>query len=237
MGALTASCPKALIRLWGHPLVDYQIAALSAQNVKEIVIVTGYRNNSFDYYSDITKIHNPKWSSTNMFYSLMCANDILERHQCLITYSDIFYPPSALDTISRTSSDIGILYDVNWYELWSSRFSEPLSDAETFQIGEQGKLFDIGQKGTSVKDIQGQYMGVFTTSPAGWSAIKSGIQHLSVEQQENIDMTSTLRNVLKSKAQEIDVFPYSGVWEIDSLSDLELYETWKTKYAHLFGFY
>ena len=52
----------------------------------------------------------------------------------IISYSDIFYSKLAIKKLYQTKSDISIIYDPNWHNLWDMRFNNPLDDAETFKL-------------------------------------------------------------------------------------------------------
>ena len=61
-----------------------------------------------------------------MVYSLSLANDWLNQYNCVISYSDIFYSYSALESLLNEDSNISITYDMNWRSLWEKRFPRPL---------------------------------------------------------------------------------------------------------------
>lgn len=80
-----------------------------------------------------------------MLYSLSLADEVLKNNICIISYTDLFYPCEAVKGIIQAPGEIVISYDSNWLSLWSKRFDNPLDDAETFKIDEQGYLIEIGK--------------------------------------------------------------------------------------------
>ena len=52
------------------------------------------------------------------------------------------------------------------------RFTNPLSDLETFVSNNKNELVEIGNRTNSYKKIKGQYMGVFRIDPLSWNKIK-----------------------------------------------------------------
>lgn len=56
-----------------------------------------------------------------------------------------FYDASAVRMLMDTNAELAITYDRNWRALWEDRFEDPLSDAETFRIDDNGDLLEIGQ--------------------------------------------------------------------------------------------
>ena len=52
------------------------------------------------------------------------------------------------------------------------RFSDPLKDAESLKLSENGYITDIGQVEKSLSNIQGQYVGFFKISEKKINFIK-----------------------------------------------------------------
>ena len=171
MGKLTKNQPKCLLTYKNQTLLERYIQIFSQNKINKIGIVTGYKKEKIKAQK-LKKFYNKIWSSTNILYSLYCARNWLSKYECIITYSDIIYNSSAIRQIKKNKKDITILYDKRWKSKWMKRFKNPLSDAETFNIGKNGNLIDIGKKTKDYKKINGQYMGVFKINPRGWLSIK-----------------------------------------------------------------
>ena len=115
------------------------------------------------------------------------------------------------------------VFPPDWLTLWSKRFSEPLDDAETFR-SKDGWLNEIGNRADNISEVQGQYMGLLKISPTGWQKITSVITLFADAEIDNLDMTKLLKELLKCKVR-IKTIKISGKWcEIDSLSDVHVYE-------------
>lgn len=214
MGALTDEQPKCLTVVKGKPLIEHQISALKEAGIDEIGMVTGYKADYLNKYNT-KKFHNSRWSETNMFYSLLCARDWLNQDDCIVSYSDIFYLPQVVKSLIACKDEIAIAYDPNWLELWSKRFEDPLDDAETFRIDENGYLLEIGQKPSTVDEIQGQYMGLLKFGKGVWN-------DEAFLEWETVDMTSALQRMLNIK-KAIFAIPNLYVWgEIDSPGDVDV---------------
>ncbi len=119
MKKLTDERPKCLVELHGQSLLDRQIATLKKAGINSIAIVTGYRKEMLDGY-DLYKFHNQRWSETNMLSSLACADDWLQTDNCIVSYSDIFYQPSAVKALIASPYKLSITYDINWLDLGKS---------------------------------------------------------------------------------------------------------------------
>jgi choline kinase len=223
MGALTSELPKCLTKLGGTTLLERQLAAISAAGISDIAIVTGYQKQHLQPFVRHT-FENPRWSETNMVMSLRCAEEWLRNDRCVVSYSDIFYDTAAVTSLAGNQHDISITYDVNWLKLWSQRFADPLSDAETFSCNPDGTVAQIGGKASSIHEINGQYMGLLGLSPAGWARFESLLSQLTPAERDRLDITTTLARVIAGGVS-VHAVPYSGTWgEVDSAQDLALYE-------------
>ena len=223
MGELTDERPKCLLDFRGRSLLDGQIAAIRAAGVEEIAIVTGYRRDLLAG-RNLTAFHNPRWAETNMFASLACAGEWLQDRACVVSYADLFYEPSAIRLLTATATPLAITYDPDWLELWSRRFANPLSDAETFRIDAKGVLQEIGGRAAHVNDIQGQYMGLLRIEPQGWREMQRMAQALQLHEQDALHMTGLLQKVISAGELPVRALAYYEEWgEIDSPSDLAAY--------------
>ena len=197
--ALTDQCPKALVPFNGVPLLQRAIETLRRCDINEVGIVAGYRSEMLAPFAD-TLFHNHRWHSSGIFYDSTLVSELINHPADIV----LGYDPAAVD-------------------LWQQRFNNPLADLENFRLVD-GWVSAIGQTVTSLEVIQGQYIGLFKVTPAGWQALKRQLKGLTPQARGQIDMTSLL-GALVSKG-----FPVAGVathapWgEIDCPSDVELYE-------------
>lgn len=224
MKNLTEERPKCLVELRGKALLDWQLEALHAAGITEIAIVTGYKR---ELLADrgLTEFHNARWAETNMVSSLACAQDWLQAEPCIVSYSDIFYSPMAVQSLMTCAASLAVTYDPNWLELWTQRFGDPLLDAETFRLTPEHSLVEIGNKPTSVNEVQGQYMGLLRFTPEGWVEVMRIRSGLTVEQCDKMHMTGTLQKVIDAGRVEIAAVPYTGEWgEVDCANDLDAYQ-------------
>jgi choline kinase len=223
MAGATSNRPKCLVEIDGCPLIEWQLEAMRSAGVEETGIVTGYLAESLSSFAD-RRFHNPNWATTNMVSTLMCAAAWLSTDVCVVSYSDIVYEAVAVTTlISASDSSIAITYDPSWRTLWEARFDDPLSDAETFALGGEGELLEIGSRPTSLDDVEGQYMGLLRISPEGWDVIQTVLGRLTEADVRTIHMTGLLNRIVSSGLCTVQCLPYEGRWaEVDSESDLEI---------------
>jgi choline kinase len=222
MGQLTAEIPKCLLQLGGKPLLEWQTGALRAAGIDRIAIVTGWKPEQLADRG-LETFHNPRWSQTQMVRSLACASEWLAADTCIVSYSDIFYPASAVRGLMGAHADIAITYDPEWLALWSQRFVDPLSDAESFETDAARRVTDIGRKTNDIRKIRGQYMGLLKFTPKGWQTVDDLLARLERQDRDRLDMTSLLQRLVAS-GHEIRAVAVDGPWgEVDSERDLALY--------------
>ncbi|MFL2801175.1 MAG: NTP transferase domain-containing protein [Paracoccaceae bacterium] len=148
----TANKPKCLVEYGGKSLIKRQLEIYEKLPIDEIAIVTGYKQFLLNKFR-VKKFHNFEWHKSNMVHSLTFANQWLMRYECIISYSDIFFEQSAINSIIKATSEIALLYDKSWRQLWEKRFENPLSDAETLKLDNNNKVLEIGKKTNDYSNI------------------------------------------------------------------------------------
>lgn len=224
LGELTDQRPKCLVELHGKPLLARQAEALAQAGCTAVHAVVGYR--AADVAALVPKtVCNPRWMQTNMVGSLICAAPLLRENSCVVSYSDIFYHPADVAGLMAAPQDIAIAYDPNWLDLWRRRFDDPLSDAESFAVNDDGYLVDIGHKVDDLGRIGGQYMGLLRFAPDGWRQIEDWLERQTPERRDRLDMTSMLSSLLE-EGVTIGTYAITHPWgEVDCPSDLALYQS------------
>jgi choline kinase len=224
MKSLTDERPKCLVQLRGKPLLEWQLESLRAAGISEIAVVTGYKR---ELLADrgLNEFHNSRWADTNMVSSLACAESWLEGQPCIVSYSDIFYSPVAVQSLMTSTASLAVTYDPNWLQLWTERFGDPLLDAETFRLTAANTLAEIGNQPHSVDHVQGQYMGLLRFTPEGWAEVVRLRAGLPPQQRDSMHMTNTLQRVIDAGRVPIEALAYTGEWgEVDSIEDLCVYQ-------------
>lgn len=226
MGDLTKKLPKCRSLLHGKELIQWQIDAMEMANISDISIVRGYLSETFTHR--VKYFENNRWFNSNMVTSLIQAKEWLNIDNCIISYSDIVYSVDTLKRLIDFPGDIVIAYDPNWLDLWKIRFDNPLNDAETFKL-DGAKVIEIGNKASSVEEIEGQYMGLLKFTPKGWKEVESHINMFAQEIIDKIDITKLLQELIKSNIT-INAVAIKDKWfEVDSEEDLNIYNTKYTK--------
>ena len=220
---LTDNQPKCLVELGGQPLLAWQVQALRSSGVSDIIVISGYCSSLIDDYAKALRFRtrqNTRWNDTNMLASLFTAEDLID-NPCIVSYSDIVYDSDIVEALINVSSPLAIAYDPDWESLWRARFEDPLDDAESFEIGSDGRVYAIGARVDNLTEIQGQYVGLNRITPESlqWMREIMEMENISVD---TLDMTSILGMLIKHQ-YPIDGVPITSGWcEIDSERDLEV---------------
>ncbi len=237
---LTNDRPKCLVELFNKPLLNYQIEALQACGIHDIVAVTGYCADALKPYH-LRKYHNANYSTTNMVYSLFCAQAEFD-DDILIAYSDIIYEPRIIQTLIDAPNDFSVIIDYGWKKLWTYRMENPLEDAESLKLDAQGHIIEIGKSTASYQDIQGQYTGLLKIKKEIWPQIQAIYNQLDPtdtfdgKNLPNMYMTSFI-HLVATKHMPVKATPIHHGWlEVDTLEDLERYKSLPQHKPELFTF-
>ena len=216
--------PKSLIIKKNKYLIEYIIENFKKNKINKITVVTGYKSKEIKKALKKYKIKfilNKKWKNTNMFYSLLQADKLLSRRTSIISYADIFYKSSAIRMLKIDKNDISLTSFKNWKKLWQKRFSNPLSDLESFKVCTKNYLKEIGQKPKNYQDINGQYMGVFALTPKGWKKIKNLIFNSEIDIKK-ISLTKIFNKIIKKDINVKAVNYKNEFFEVDYNKDLKM---------------
>jgi len=223
MGSLTDDQPKCRTVFRNKELIEWQQDALKKANIDDIGIVVGYLAESFNF--DVSYFTNQRWFETNIVRSLIAADEWLRTDTCITSYSDIVYSDDAVNRLKQAPGDVAITYDPNWEHLWSLRFDDPLSDAETFQLNDDNCVVEIGGRASSAKEIKGQYMGLVKYTPTGWEQVANLLEQLPESEVDAMDVTNLFQLLIAADIK-IHAVPIADQWfEVDSRSDLLKYES------------
>ncbi len=231
----TEDCPKCLTVLAGMTLLERQIATLRSAGIDDIVIVSGYLGHMLNV-PGTRRVENPDWACTNMVESLFAAEDQFG-DDVIVAYGDIVYELGVVETLQQSPHGISVCVDKNWRAYWAQRFDDPLSDAESLRLDDQGRIIDIGNKAAHIDDIQGQYIGLMRFSRGGVEVLRRTRAALGdiprpwmkKRNVANAYMTDLLMEMILT-GNDLHASFIDGRWvEIDTASDLDLAKTLVTE--------
>jgi len=220
----TLDRPKCMVEIDGVSLIDRQLEVLKSEGIDDIVIIGGYKSEMLKR-GDIKLKVNARYFETNMVWTLFSAEEELEG-DVIVSYGDIVYSKNILKALINSKADIAVTIDKKWEVYWRERNENPLDDAETLKLRKDGTISEIGQKPSSLEEIEGQYMGLMKFSSEGVRQIKSAF-HSALEsgkllgkEVENSYMTDLLQFIVSIGGKVASVQIDEDWVEVDTVEDL-----------------
>jgi len=227
---LTNDIPKILVELCNKTLLERQIATLKKAGISDIAIATGYRGELIEKLG-LNCYYNANYKTTNMVNSLFNALPFIEKKgDLIISYGDIVYEVDNLKKILASNAEVGVVIDKAWLNCWKLRFDDPLSDAESLIVDSDCKIRELGSKTRSYNDIQGQYIGLIKVRGDKLGELISFYNHLmknkllKIKDLNNLYLTDFIQLLIDNNWDVGGVCIKGGWLEVDSISDLNLYE-------------
>jgi Predicted sugar nucleotidyltransferases len=163
------------------------------------------------------------WSTV----SFVAEDQFPEDRDLVISYGDIIYEQSLVNSLLDCDAPLCIIVDREWRNLWESRFDDPLEDAETLKVDSSGKIREIGQEPDSFDDIEGQYVGLLKVRSDYIDKFAEMYYRLSEpnegETRSGVEMTHFVQRLIDDGWDVQAVSVYAGWLEIDTTDDIEMY--------------
>lgn len=230
MSPLTDATPKCMVHLAGHPLLGYQLAALSANGITDVALVTGHAGHELQAWG-LPTFHNPEFESTGIVWSLFAAERWLDvNDDVLVCYGDLVYEAGVIDALIRAApAPVTTVVDLEWLELWSRRMDDPLSDAESLRIcKETGHIVEIGSRVSDYSRVDGQYVGLTRIAAGAFHDVRAARDRFATdkgsEKARLVSMTEFLQWIVEQGTAVRAATIRRGWLEVDSVRDLKRYE-------------
>lgn len=221
----TKDVPKCMVKIEERTLLEHQLDIIRSIGIDDINLVAGYQCEKLKSYN-LPIFFNKEYDTTNMLYSLFCAEKLMQEDgDLIIAYGDIVYSAEILKVLLSSSDPISVIIDQNWQSYWEARFDDILEDAETLVVNEYDKILEIGSKTTDISEIQGQYIGLLKITKKGKSIFRneyaiSEKNKCNSKKRENAYMTDFLQQLI-SKGYSVQGVRVSSPWiEIDQPKDM-----------------
>jgi choline kinase len=227
---LTNNKPKCLVPLLGISLLDRQTTVLKQCGITDIHIAAGYRADQIQALGYSVTVHE-RFAQTNMVETLFSAREFLEKDgELIISYGDIVYQKENLEKVLASDAQITLMIDKEWRRYWALRLENPLEDAETLVMDDEGYVVELGKKPESYERIQGQYTGLIkiradkVTDLMQFYDTLDRSAHYDGKDFHNMYMTSFLQLLIDAGWKVKAAIVENGWLEVDSVDDLQLYE-------------
>ena len=230
---LTNNKPKCMVEIFNKSILEHQINCLKEFGITDITVITGYHSDKIKI-PNINYVKNKNYKNTNMATAVFLAQEKLNG-SVIISYGDIIYEKKILKKLLNERNDLSVVIDENWRNLWRLRFDNPLNDGESLKLNKEGFIIDIGQKIKNIGEAEGQFIGLMKFQDKGLELVKKHYEDFKRQSQNGPNvlnpklsfecsfMTDLLQALIKHGIKLKSV-PVNGGWlEIDTISDLEIY--------------
>ena len=200
--------PKALIEVHGEVLIERQIRQLREAGVDEIIIVTGYMAEKFEYLKDkygVVLVHNPDYLTRNNNASIYVAREYLKNSY--ICSSDNYFLSNPFE------SDV----DESYY-------------SAVYMEGETGE-WCISEDDGWIKDVEvGGHDSWVMLGHVFWSeSFSRSFLHILEEEYDNLETADKLWETIyiehiKDLPMKIRKYPSDFIFEFDTLDELRCFD-------------
>jgi choline kinase len=214
---LTDHTPKCLLEVGTKSLLQRTIDALLANNMNDIVIVTGYlheriENFVIDHYPalKVAYIYNEQYASTNNIYSLWLTKEAVLGTDMLLLDSDILFDSSIIAALLE--ADYPTCLALNKHELGEEEIKVILDSDNRIQ--EISKICTIA-------DAAGESIGIEKMSNEFVRLLFAELDRMITEKQQvHIFYEAAFENVIRQGAPmyALDTTRYFSM-ELDTVDD------------------
>lgn len=151
LGDLTKGMPKSFAEIKGKKLIEYNIDLLHSFGIRDIIIVTGYRNDAFEELlknrDGIRFVYNPFYEMVNVLGSFFIGMENLT-DDFIYMHADTLCAPKILEKL------VGLKADINLPVEFSS------CDEEAMKVRrENGKIVEISKQ-IPLHKSEGEFIGI-----------------------------------------------------------------------------
>lgn len=220
LGVETEDKPKALVKINGKPILQYQLEALLACKIKNIIIIIGYKGNKIkkfieeikleDRFKDlnIRLIENKNYDKTNSAYSFFLAKNEINDSYIHLNCDIIFFPGLLKNLIDSKYENVIII----------DRKID-LTDNMEQVIMNKDKI--VRMRNTLLNRAIGKAVGIAKLSPTNISWIKDRISNCINKGDKN----QNFYGIIRSAVEHLDFYGLDSknefIYEINTTSDLK----------------
>ena len=187
---LTNHTPKCLLEIGGKSLLERAIQGLLTNNIREIVLVTGYLQEQIVSFVqkkfpevDVKFIYNEKYATTNNIYSLWLVKNSIQGEDIILLDSDILFDPGLVTAVINSP-----------YPDTLALNSHPLCEEEMKVIADpMGKVVEIS-KTCSIGKAIGESIGI--------EKMSGGYTHALVDELDRMILQENQVNIFYEAAFE-----------------------------------
>lgn len=243
LGALIESKPKSMLDIKGKTILQRQVEALNAANIKNIAVVRGYKKETIDL-PNIRYYDNEDFVDGGELGSLFSASAEL-KGRVLVLYGDILFDRSIVEKLLKSPEDVTIVADRAWRDTHQGRQSGRPDLVAERQAPPQSHRYLGEEATTEVEAIgasldpeaaTGEFIGMLMMTDPACKAVTSLYKDLATkdadgrfheaESLRRASLTDLLQELVQRGQTVHAVGTYKGWMEIDTLEDYQ--RAWAT---------
>jgi choline kinase len=178
---LTQDTPKCLLDVGGTTILEYQLVTLASCNIKEVVIIGGFRVEKLREQAEryvvlhgldlrLRVINNREYDVTNNLYSLWLARSEMNSDFLVINGDNVFDRQALMKVLRRTDQTVSIAIHRN-----------PSYDNEDMKVRMAGELVVTISKKIDNLEAHGESIGLRAFRGAGVHSFKYALDMAMVE--------------------------------------------------------
>jgi choline kinase len=179
LGVETDGIPKCMVKVGGKSILHWQLEALAAAGVDDVVIVRGYLGDRITPPAGpapkLRFVDNPEWANNNILTSLLYAEAEMS-DGFLFTYSDIVFTREHACRVAAATAPIALIVDRRWRDAYGGRTLHPVSEAELARVtgtGDRAVVTRVGKRQVSEDEAMGEFSGLARFAPEGAAALRA----------------------------------------------------------------
>jgi len=167
-----------MVRVGDRPILHWQLDALAASGIDDIVIVRGYLGQRIDAGARRVRfVENPEWQRNNILASLMYAAAEFDGG-FYFSYCDIVFAAVAVRKLAAAArapdTAASLVVDREWAKSYQGRNLHPVSEAELTLLdgdGAASRIVQVGKQAVAPQLAAGEFIGLAHFSPQGAAAV------------------------------------------------------------------
>lgn len=205
---LTIDTPKPLIKINNESIIERQIKALNEIGINEIIIVTGYLNEKFEFLKDkygVKLIHNDKYNKYNNIYTMYIVREYLK--DTYVIEGDIYINRNFLKNNMKSSA-------------YFSAIKFGFKNEWMLNIDEDDRVYDI-----NIGSEDGRYImcGIsYWSEEDGNYIVKKLEESIAKDNFKELFWDEIVKDNINEINVKLEKLSSNDVYEIDSLNDLEV---------------
>ena len=214
---ITNGIPKSLLPLNDITILGHTLNQLNECNIKEIHIVTGYKQNLIVNYvkafckDSVNFINNPIYSKSNVLYSLYLSIPFLKGQDVIFIHADTLFTKNILDTLINKLQDNDAVLPVEFKKCGKEEMKVITKDNNVIKIS----------KNISTSKSEGEFLGIAALSKNLIEMIELKAKELFLEGDLSHFFEAALQELINEKKITVpfyDILKESWI-EIDTVED------------------